>query len=138
MILTQLVVENVGVFKGRNEFDLRPARRPARPVVLIGGMNGTGKTTILECIRLALYGPSVLGSPPSEISRRLSALIHHHASLLVPLDSASVELEFELVHLGVTSSYRVARQWRRQNESIDVQVRLFKDGRKLDEVVEGQ
>ena len=56
-ILDQLVLENVGTFRGRHVIDLTPPS-PAKPIVLIGGLNGAGKTTVLEAIQLALYvGP---------------------------------------------------------------------------------
>ena len=45
----------MGVFKGANRIDLMP-RTPKRPVVLVGGLNGTGKTTILDAVRFALFG----------------------------------------------------------------------------------
>ena len=44
MILKQLVMHNFGVYASTNQFKFHGER----PVVLIGGMNGRGKTTFLE------------------------------------------------------------------------------------------
>lgn len=110
MILDQLVLENVGVFAGRNEIDLAPPGE-GRPVILFGGLNGAGKTTILESIHLALYGSLAEGS-----SRRagksyeayLRSLIH----LPVSGDVSSVEVAFHAFSEGQSHDYRVRRVWR--------------------------
>ena len=52
MIITKLNLYNFGIYAGFNSFEFSNKR----PVVLIGGMNGRGKTTILEGVLLALYG----------------------------------------------------------------------------------
>jgi DNA sulfur modification protein DndD len=54
MIFLELVLENIGLYQGRQVINLRPGE--SQPIVLIGGMNGAGKTTLLDAIRLALYG----------------------------------------------------------------------------------
>lgn len=111
MILDQLVLENIGVFAGRHEIDLAPPGAD-KPVVLFGGLNGAGKTTILESIRLALYGSLAEGS-----SRRtgkgyesyLRSLIHRPSGNNA---TASVELAFHAFSEGTSHSYRVRRAWR--------------------------
>ena len=52
MIITKLTLHNFGVYAGTNTFEFNNQK----PVVLIGGMNGRGKTTFLEAVLLALYG----------------------------------------------------------------------------------
>ena len=59
MLITKVVLQDYGVYRGRNEFDLAP--RDGRPVVLVGGTNGAGKTTLFESVTLCLYGMSTLG-----------------------------------------------------------------------------
>jgi len=55
MILDRIVVENFGVYGGRNEAVLTPPD-PRRPITLFGGNNGAGKTTLLKALFLAFYG----------------------------------------------------------------------------------
>ena len=54
MVIKRLQLHNFGVYEGDNEFVFSNKR----PIVLIGGMNGRGKTTFLEAVLLALYGPN--------------------------------------------------------------------------------
>jgi DNA sulfur modification protein DndD len=51
----EVTINNVGLFRDQQKIALGSAT-PKRPVVLIGGLNGTGKTTLLDSIQLALYG----------------------------------------------------------------------------------
>ena len=52
MKIDKVILQNIGVYVNRNEFDLKTER----PIILIGGMNGRGKTTLLDSIMFALYG----------------------------------------------------------------------------------
>ena len=52
MIIRRLTMHNFGVYASTNTMLLNGKK----PVVLIGGMNGRGKTTFLEAVLLALYG----------------------------------------------------------------------------------
>lgn len=124
MILDELVLNNVGTFAGRNAIALAPPS-PARPIVLVGGLNGVGKTTFLDAIHLALYGalaqPS--GRRSGSYESYLTGLIHHG----VPADQgASIELAFRAHQQGSEHQYRVRRVWRSTGaavrECLDVEV----------------
>lgn len=55
MFLDRLIIADFGLFRGTHVLDFRP-KAADRPVILIGGLNGSGKTTILNALQLALYG----------------------------------------------------------------------------------
>ena len=57
MQFLELVLKNFGPYAGTQTINLRPEKdgNPC-PVILFGGMNGGGKTTLMDAIRLALYG----------------------------------------------------------------------------------
>ena len=54
MILENLLVNNFGVYNGRQYFNLTTDKK--KPVILIGALNGSGKTTFLHSIDFVLYG----------------------------------------------------------------------------------
>ncbi len=120
MIFHQLTLKDFGLFGGKQTFSLTPRIRykKRRPVILIGGKNGAGKTTILEAVRLCLYGARSLGN---RVSRRayheyLASTIHHSQATLLQPKEASVALAFEHVHSGEKDHYHIKRRWEtRQN-----------------------
>jgi DNA sulfur modification protein DndD len=126
VILDELVLHDIGVFAGRNQITLTPPN-PAKPVILIGGLNGAGKTTILDAIHLVLYGP--LSSPAARRSGSydayLRSLIHHSAKAS---DGAAVELAFHAHHEGAERSYRIRRFWRETGSGIREQLEVLRDG----------
>ena len=115
MILHRLTLKDFGLFSGEQTFCLTPRikYRKRRPIILIGGKNGTGKTTILEAVRLCLYGPRSLGNRVSrkEYHKYLASTIHHSQATLLQPKEASVALEFEYAHSGEKSPYHVERRW---------------------------
>ena len=55
MQFERLVIDNLGVFRGHHAIDLSMTDE-MRPIILVGALNGGGKTTIIEVLQLALYG----------------------------------------------------------------------------------
>ncbi|NOR03462.1 DNA sulfur modification protein DndD [Mycolicibacterium fortuitum] len=127
MILNKLVLHNVGTFAGRQEVDLTP-KSPKKPIILIGGLNGAGKTTILESIQLALYGPLAQGS-----ARRNSSYDNYLRGLInrgVPAsDGAAIELTFTAHQEGAAHTYWVRRSWKSTGASIRELLNVSVDGR---------
>ena len=120
MIFHQLTLKDFGLFCGEQTFLLTPRvrYRKRRPIILIGGKNGAGKTTILEAVRLCLYGVRSLGNRVnrSGYHEYLASMIHHSQATLLQPKEASVALEFEHVHSGEKDLYHIERQWQiRQN-----------------------
>ena len=109
MILDELVLENVGTFRGKHKITLTPPS-DGKPVVLIGGLNGAGKTTILEAVHLALYGSlaQVSGRRTGSYESYLRRLIHHGVS---PQQGAAVQLTFHARQQGVERQFKVRRRW---------------------------
>lgn len=117
MIIRQVVLHNFGVYAGTNVFDFSAQK----PVALIGGMNGRGKTTFLEAILIALYGANSFAYQESEYQtygQYLRAFVNVSDDTLI----SYVELEIEIEEDDTT--YRIKREWnalkKRTKEFVDV------------------
>ncbi|CAH6798761.1 DNA sulfur modification protein DndD [Vibrio chagasii] len=143
MLITKLTLNNFRVFRGVHEIDLRPA--PARlskngpiegterPIILFGGLNGAGKTSILTAVRLALFGRQSFSQVLSngEYVDALSELIHKGVGHGGVQDNASIELEFKYSQNGEENTYKVIRGWKRGKKD---NLCLEKDGIQIPEL----
>lgn len=139
MIFKELVLEDVGLFGGRNRFQLTSEGSDQeagdRPIVLFGGKNGTGKTTILNSVRLCLYGKRAAGARVSRADYRdyLRRLIHRSPKGESSPRSASVSLLFTHAHAGRETTYLVERQWRiSSSDNVHEELLVYEDGEPLD------
>ncbi|VTU38535.1 DNA sulfur modification protein DndD [Variovorax sp. PBL-E5] len=131
MLIERLILNDFGTYRGSHSFDLAPRTKygSKRTIVLFGGLNGAGKTTILKAVRLALYGRQGFDLPltEKEYAAILAQLIHASPTQLVAADRASVELVFSYARLGETLRYRVQRVWVGKGSSVQESLRLFKN-----------
>jgi DNA sulfur modification protein DndD len=115
MIIDSLSVLDFRVFSGAHDFDLVPKIKRGKnaPIVLFGGLNGGGKTTILSALKLALYGKGVLGSGATvaEYHQYLRECIHRAHNSIAKPTRAAVELTFRYAQYGIISSYQLTRDW---------------------------
>ena len=105
MIITKLTLHNFGVYAGNNVFEFNSSK----PIVLIGGMNGRGKTTFLEAVLLALYGANSFAYSESKYHSYGQYLKAHVNTADSSLETY-IELEFELER-GSEERYLVKRSW---------------------------
>ena len=129
MILKQLTLRNFCLFRGRQVFDLTPVERHGkhRPIVLFGGINGGGKTTLFDAIQLALYGPAHRCSKRTNLAYDdfLLQSIHHGVS---PGEGAAVWLSFSLATEGQEQDYEVRRTWEVQEGKVRENLLVLQDG----------
>jgi DNA sulfur modification protein DndD len=122
MLIKELTLTDFRVFEGSNHFTLAPEKRSGknRPIILFGGLNGAGKTSILLGVRLALYGRLSLGSQVSQkrYDEFLLDAIHHSKETGRSANSSSVELKFTYAKLGTESEYSVKREWERKGKGV--------------------
>jgi len=124
MIFQELVLENFGPYKGRQVFNLRPGKEQ-QTIILFGGMNGGGKTTLMDAIRLALYGHRAPCSTRGNLSYAefLKQCINRQAQ------EAVVELVFQqtLNNEAQPTEFRIYRTWSEQTSNRDT-LRILTNG----------
>ena len=111
MIFTELVIENFGAYAGKQTIDLRPENDDSnRPIILIGGMNGGGKTTLMDAIRLALYGQRAKCSSRGNLGYG-EFLCQSINSQATSADLTKIELSFEDIFEGHWQQFKIIRAW---------------------------
>ncbi len=111
IIFKQLVLENFGPYKGRNVINLSPREDLGNPpIILIGGMNGGGKTTLLDAIKLALYGKRAEGCNRHNLNYREFLLDCVNRQINVG-EYTRIELAFDYLFDKEHYPIRVIRFW---------------------------
>lgn len=137
MIFNKLTLTNVGNFAGAHDFNLRPLENEAspKPIVLFGGLNGAGKTTIFDAIKLCLYGPEMFGSITiAKYHEYLRKKIHSSKTTILQSTFASVALEFDYTHQGKVCTYRVVRSWEVKEQKLYELLTVTRDEKPLADV----
>lgn len=123
MIFDEIVMENFGVYAGRQTAILTPSR--GKPIILVGGLNGWGKTTLLDALQIVLYGKRARTSNRGRRSydAYLRECIHREVN---PDEGAKLELIFHRYIEGKKQGFVLSRSWRTVGkevvESFDVSV----------------
>ena len=110
MILDEIVLHNFGLYAERQTVALTPPA-PDRSIILFGGLNGHGKTTLLDAVQLCLYGPFGKISNRNGLSYQdyLSRSVHRGSDTC----EAAVELAFRHTIDGKEDRFRLCRSWRK-------------------------
>lgn len=111
MIFRELILQNFGPYLGRNVIKLAPDNRDnTPPIILFGGMNGGGKTTLMDGIRLTLYGQRAQCSTRGNLS--YNDFLLQCINSQTPLgEKTRIELEFEQIVNEELHIFRIVRYW---------------------------
>ena len=126
MILERIVLHNVGVYRGRHVIELAPPTRQ-RPIILFGGLNGGGKTTLLDALQLALYGRMAQCSNRGELGYEefLRRSIHRAVDAR---EGASIEIELTHTVEGKPHTFQVRRSWSVREKHVRDRLEVIYDG----------
>lgn len=119
MIIKKLVLHNFGVYASTNTFEFHGEK----PVVLIGGMNGRGKTTFLEAVLLSLYGSNSFAYSESKYKT-----FGQYLKSFVNVSDGTLETYVDLEFSMESELYRIHREWSGAKQRISETIKVYKDG----------
>lgn len=132
MKINKLILKNFSSFEGTNEFDFNVTED--KNIILIGGQNGAGKTSLFSAIKVALYGPLAFGYVganshyTTKIKEYINAKAFHsdrvESSVLIDI-SVKVEREY--------FNYEIIREWAYIKQKLEETLTIKKEGKKLNE-----
>ena len=67
LIFKAITICSLGVFKDSTTVNLETSKK--KPVILVEGMNGCGKTTLLQLLQIGLYGEHAYKQSKSAYAR---------------------------------------------------------------------
>lgn len=110
MKINSVMIKNFRSYKGITNFDF--GFKDDKNIILIGGENGAGKSSIFEAMKLCLYGPQTYkyqGMVTNYIVK-VKAMINEDAYSDKDITSF-IELDLNMIEKFVEENYKIRRQW---------------------------
>lgn len=123
MYFTKVELHNFGIYKGTHEMPLTN-RIGNRNIILVGGLNGRGKTTFHDAILIALYGKLSL-KYIQENARSYDKFLQEHINKQATDNETYVAV---VLVLDDGTQLRVKRSWILKGKRIDQSISVEKNG----------
>ena len=139
MIILNIELQNFGIYSGCHKMDLAPQKRwkKPRPIVLIGGNNGAGKSTIFEAIKLCLYGQKSLTKKISNLDY-LAYLKSRINWFIKKNETTHIKIVFKLFRENIDPTksreycYEIIREWYYSGSTVKESFSIYQDDELLD------
>ena len=128
MIFENLLINNFGVYCGKQNFDL--TTKSKKPVILIGALNGSGKTTFLQAIDFVLYGKFSNYFYSQKLS--YENFLNKNINKKNFDEGAQIELTFNRKYKGKKQKFKISRNWKLIGKKMKEEFFVFID-EKFDE-----
>ena len=126
MKINKLRLKNFRAYEDEIEFDFTTTEN--KNIILIGGENGAGKSTIFESIKLCIYGPLAYryqGQNSSYINKIKSNI--NNNSLINSNVESFVSIDIELVENTEKNVYTLKRKWIYKDKKISEEFKVYKN-----------
>lgn len=123
MYFSKIELHNFGIYKGTHEMHLSD-KMGNRNIILVGGLNGRGKTTFHDAILIALYGKQAL-KYINEKARSYDKLLSDYVNKQATDDYTYVAVT---LCLDDGAQLRVKRTWSRKGKKIEQDITVEKNG----------
>lgn len=133
MKINKVKLYNFSSYEGNNEFDFE-ITDAGKNIVLIGGKNGAGKTSLFTAIKVALYGPLAYGyvGINSHYISKIKDLINSKAFQQEVVES-EVQITLQLKIERDISIYVITRKWDYTNQRLTEKYTVERDGKQLND-----
>ncbi|MFM7470729.1 MAG: DNA sulfur modification protein DndD, partial [Nodosilinea sp.] len=139
MIFETLVLQNFGPYYGRHRLNLGPnsAGTVNQPIILIGGLNGGGKTTLMDALRLVLYGQRAQCSNRGNLA---------YADFLNQCRNRQAKEESTLIQLTLLhtlnntpdpTEFKIRRQWGALPKNGRDTLEVYQNGQLAEDLIKG-
>lgn len=131
MQIKQVKICNFSSYVGENIINLSTDEK--QNIVLIGGNNGAGKTSLFTAIKLALYGPQCFRfqDKNNQYTARIKELINHDAFMMQKV-SAFVEVTVAIPTDRESSLYTIRREWSFSEKKLSEKYTVYNEEKLLD------
>lgn len=133
MLLKKIELTNIGPYESKNIFTFNT--EGMKNTILIGGKNGSGKTTFLNSVKLGLYGPLAFGykTTTNNYLSKIETLLNDKAKIN-PKNNFSTKISFTIVEELERSYIEINRNWVYSNTTLKEFIGITKNGIQLTEV----
>lgn len=123
MVFEEITLKNYATYKNVNTINLLPDSSE-RPVILIGGENGCGKTTLLDAFQLVLFGAAAQCSNRGKLTYEtyLERCINRDTP---QEDGSSIKLTFHFYSGGDKKHFKIERAWAKKGKKIQEQFWVY-------------
>lgn len=111
MKINRIVLYNFSSYEGLNEFDFT-SDDDSKNIILIGGKNGAGKTSLFTAIKLALYGPlafGYMGVNPKYVAKIKECI--NSKTFQKDVVESRVQISISLTVEREVKEYEITREW---------------------------
>lgn len=132
MKINKIVLYNFNSYEGLNEFDFT-SENSSKNIILIGGKNGAGKTSLFMAIKLALYGPlsfGYVGINPKYIAKIKDCI--NSRAFQKDVVKSKVQISVSLMVEREIKEYEITREWNYAKQKLDEKYYVKTEDRILD------
>jgi len=133
MKINKIVLYNFNSYEGLNEFDFT-SDDSNKNIILIGGKNGAGKTSLFSAIKIALYGPlsfGYVGANPKYIAKIKDCI--NSKSFQKNVVESRVQITVSLMVEREVKEYEITREWDYTKQKLEEKYYVKTEGRLLDD-----
>lgn len=132
MKINKIVLYNFNSYEGLNEFDFTSDAK--KNIILIGGKNGAGKTSLFTAIKIALYGPlsfGYVGVNPKYIAKIKDCI--NSKSFQKDVVESRVQISVSLMVEREIKEYEITREWDYTKQKLEEKYYVKTEGLLLDD-----